>query len=145
VNVVSRGPTRSAGATVILVDGALVAYLARGDRQLTTFLPEGEPMRSKAARAIARTLVERASANVGDDEMRGMLIEEVDGVPTANHPLASHLSEAGFVSGALGMTPRPQTPSAARPSMFPRRPSRRLLSSPFSPRNFVDPEDDRET
>ena len=29
-----RAPTRSVGATVILVDGALGAYLARGDRQL---------------------------------------------------------------------------------------------------------------
>src|SRR5262249_54286368 len=33
-----RGPTRSVGATVILVDGALAAYLARGDRQLLAFL-----------------------------------------------------------------------------------------------------------
>src|SRR5207247_3226079 len=31
-------PTRSVGATVILVDGALAAYLARGDRQLLTYL-----------------------------------------------------------------------------------------------------------
>src|SRR5205823_2223804 len=31
-----RGPTRSVGATVILVNGALGAYLARGDRQLLT-------------------------------------------------------------------------------------------------------------
>ena len=29
-----RGPTRTVGATVILVNGALAAYLARGDRQL---------------------------------------------------------------------------------------------------------------
>src|SRR5439155_20031196 len=44
-----RGPTRIVGATVILLDGALIAYLARGDRQLPVFLPDGEPPRSKAA------------------------------------------------------------------------------------------------
>jgi len=33
----SRGPTRSVGATVIMVNGALAAYLARGDRMVTTF------------------------------------------------------------------------------------------------------------
>ena len=36
-----RGPTRTVGATVVLVDGALAAYLPRGDRQLLAFLPDG--------------------------------------------------------------------------------------------------------
>ena len=54
-------------ATVILVDGALAAYLARGDRQLLTFLPEAEPQRSKTARAIARALRERSRTPVGED------------------------------------------------------------------------------
>ena len=57
-----RGPTRTVGATVILVDGALAAYLARGDRQLLVFLPDAEPQRSKAGRAIARALIDRARA-----------------------------------------------------------------------------------
>ena len=48
-----RGPTRSVGATVILVDGALAAYLARGDAQLTTYMPVEEPERSRAAHAVA--------------------------------------------------------------------------------------------
>src|SRR6185295_13318206 len=63
LNVVTdagRGPTRSVGATVVLVNGALAAYLARGDRQLATFLPEAEPERSKAGRAVARVLIDRA-------------------------------------------------------------------------------------
>jgi ATP-dependent helicase Lhr and Lhr-like helicase len=95
-----RGPTRSVGATVILVDGALAAWLARGDRQLVTFLPEAEPERSKRARAIAHVLIDRARA--GGDAPRGMLVEEIDGLPPAAHPLAPHLLEAGFVGGALG-------------------------------------------
>jgi ATP-dependent helicase Lhr and Lhr-like helicase len=98
-----RGPTRSVGATVILVDGALAAYLARGDRQLLTFLPESEPQRSKTARAIARALRERSRMPVGDDQSpRGMLIEEIDGVPPSAHPIAPHLARAGFHTGAMG-------------------------------------------
>jgi ATP-dependent Lhr-like helicase len=95
-----RTPTRSVGATVILVNGALRAYLARGDRQLVTWLPDAEPDRSKTARAIARMLIERARS--GGDAPRGMLIEEIDGVPPPQHPLATFLGEAGFIGGALG-------------------------------------------
>jgi ATP-dependent Lhr-like helicase len=96
-----RGPIRSVGATVLLVDGALVAYLARGDRQLITWLPEAEPLRSRAARAIARVLIDRARS--GSDSPRGMLIEDIDGRPATTHALAPFLGDAGFVAGALGM------------------------------------------
>jgi ATP-dependent Lhr-like helicase len=96
-----RGPTRSVGATVILVDGALAAYLGRGDRQLTAYLPDAEPQRSRVGRAISRALIERARA--GGDSPRGMLIEEIDGGSPAAHPLAPYLAQAGFISGALGL------------------------------------------
>ena len=95
-----RGPTRSVGATVILVDGALGAYLARGDRQLHAYLPESEPQRSRVGRAVARALIERARA--GGESPRGMLIEEIDGVAPASHGLAQYLAQAGFIAGALG-------------------------------------------
>jgi ATP-dependent Lhr-like helicase len=95
-----RTPTRSVGATVILVDGGLGAYLARGDRQLTTYLPELEPQRSRVGRAVSRALIERARA--GGDSPRGMLIEEIDGSPPAAHVLAPYLAEAGFTGGAMG-------------------------------------------
>ncbi len=98
-----RGPTRTVGATVILVDGALAAHLARGDRQLTSFLPDAEPDRSKAARAIARVLIDRARAvDAVSETPRGMLLEEIDGAPPSLHPIAHYLTEAGFISGAMG-------------------------------------------
>jgi ATP-dependent Lhr-like helicase len=136
-----RGPTRSVGATVILVDGALAAYLSRGDRLLSTFLPEAEPTRSKTARAVARALAERHSS--------GMLIEEIDGASASLHPLASHLGEAGFVAGALGMqrvvtravgsqqSPVDSLSRQSRPQR-PQRPSRSTVSSPFARRYFDD-------
>ncbi len=95
-----RGPTRSVGATVVLVNGALAAYLARGDRQLLTWLPDAEPERSRTARGVARLLIDRARS--GGESPRGMLIEEIDGGPPANQPLAPFLTEAGFILGAMG-------------------------------------------
>jgi ATP-dependent Lhr-like helicase len=96
-----RGPTRTVGATVVLVDGALVAYLARGDRQLLTWLPEAEPQRARAARAVSGVLIERA--RTGGESPRGMLIEDIDGAPAPAHPIAPFLAEAGFIAGAMGM------------------------------------------
>jgi ATP-dependent Lhr-like helicase len=92
------------GATVILVNGALVGYLARGDRMLLAFLPDEEPDRSKAGRAISHALISRARC--GGDTPRGMLIEEIDGAPAALHPMAPFLVEAGFIEGAMGLRAR---------------------------------------
>jgi ATP-dependent Lhr-like helicase len=88
---------------VILVNGALGAYMARGDRMLLTFLPEAEPQRARTAQAIARALRERSRTPAGEDlAPRGMLIEEIDGVPPSAHPMAPYLAKAGFISGAMG-------------------------------------------
>ena len=38
-----RAPTRTVGALVVLVNGALAAYVPRGGRQVTAYLPEDEP------------------------------------------------------------------------------------------------------
>jgi hypothetical protein len=90
---------------VILVNGALGTYLARGDRMLLTFLPEAEPQRSRTAQAIARALRERSRLPVGEDlAPRGMLIEEIDGLPPSQHPIAPYLAKAGFISGAMGFS-----------------------------------------
>jgi ATP-dependent Lhr-like helicase len=115
----ARGPTRSVGATVILVNGSLAGYLARGDRQLLAFLPESEPERSNTGRAVARALIDRARGVTGNSEgeeaPRGMLLEEIDGLSPTAHPLAPYLVEAGFIAGAMGFqaTFRPSQPRTA--------------------------------
>jgi ATP-dependent Lhr-like helicase len=120
--------SRTVGASVLLVDGALVAYLARGDRSLLTWLPPSEPERSHVARHLARLLDNRAqgshllAAGPGDDEpspgstlsTRGMLIEEIDGIAATAHPLARYLAEAGFIPGALGFQARRIAPRSPR-------------------------------
>ncbi len=86
-----RGPTRSAGSLVVIVNGALAAYISRGARQLLAFLPEDEPARSTTARALAATLARL-----------GLLVHEVNGLPAAEHPLSPYLIEAGFSPSAMG-------------------------------------------
>jgi ATP-dependent helicase Lhr and Lhr-like helicase len=99
-----RGPTRSAGAAVILVNGELAAYVGRADRQFLTFVPEDEPARSTVAREIAATLFRLATA---EGDRTGMLIGEIDGIDVAFHALAPFLLEAGFVKRATGFQAAP--------------------------------------
>jgi len=94
-----RGPTRTVGSLVILVNGSLSAYISRGARQLLVFLPEDEPTRSTVARALANELSRLAS---GDDGRLSLLIGEINGVPAPEHPLSPFLIEAGFSPSAMG-------------------------------------------
>jgi ATP-dependent Lhr-like helicase len=89
-----RAPTRTVGATVVLVNGACAAYVARGGRALTVYLPEDEPARATVARAVADALARRG----------GVLVAEINGAPAPDHPLARFLVEAGFTHSALGFT-----------------------------------------
>ena len=104
--------TRSVGARVILCDGALVAYLRRGNPNLQVFLPEEEPQRSQVARSLAEFLVWRVQGERGDDETgrAGMLITTVNGVTVADHWIARFLLDAGFAAGAMGFNVRKNLP-----------------------------------
>jgi len=97
----ARGPSRSAGSQVVLVDGALGAFLGRGGRQAWVWLPEAEPDRGRVARAVASALGAVATRGLVD-RRGGMLLEEVNGVPATESPLALYLSEAGFTPSSLG-------------------------------------------
>jgi ATP-dependent Lhr-like helicase len=94
----AAGLTRSVGASVIVVNGALAAYIARGEKQLTIFLPEDEPNRTAVAKAIARAL----ASLVREGKRRAMLIAEVNDEPIARSAVAPFLAEEGFVPSALG-------------------------------------------
>ena len=89
VTSAGRGPTRSVGATVILVDGALAAYLARAiASSLPIFpIPAGpDPSdRRSGARWRARSSNARERAATSP---RGMLIEEIDGAAGRAHARA---------------------------------------------------------
>jgi ATP-dependent Lhr-like helicase len=104
--------TRSVGARVILCDGALVAYLRRGNPNLQVFLPEEEPQRSQVARSLAEFLVKRVQGERGEDEAdrAGMLISTVNGVAVVESAMARPLLDAGFAAGAMGFNVRRNLP-----------------------------------
>ena len=100
--------TRSVGARVVLVDGALTVYLRRGNPNIQVLLPEDEPARSQVARALAESLAAYVQ-RVDNPERRGrnsMLITSVNGIPVAQHPLARFLLDAGFQAAPLGFNVR---------------------------------------
>jgi ATP-dependent Lhr-like helicase len=94
------GPTRSAGALVVLVDGFLAAYLRRGEREALLFAPEEEPQRSRLIRTAARALADLSAP-------RGMFLSEIDGAPATTHRAAPLFVEAGFAMTAMGLQRRP--------------------------------------
>jgi ATP-dependent Lhr-like helicase len=108
----SSSLTRSVGARVILCDGALVAYLRRGNPNLQVFLPEEEPQRSQVARSLAEFLVRRVQGERGEDEAEraGLLISTVNGVAVAESAMARPLLDAGFAAGAMGFNVRRNLP-----------------------------------
>jgi ATP-dependent Lhr-like helicase len=99
----SRRAARAAGAIVVLVDGALAAWMGRAERQLLTF-PEQHPDRDpdEIAAEIARALAEQ----VRPGGRRAIFVKEVDGLPVKGTPLAAALAEAGFTYGLHGYMKR---------------------------------------
>ena len=96
--------SRSSGASVVLVNGRLAAFLRRRNPAIRAFLPENEPERSQLAREVARKLAEVAMRRQG--RRTGLLIGEIDGVAAREHFLAPYLEDAGFVSTAVGFQMR---------------------------------------
>ena len=95
---------RAAGASVILVNGELAAFLRRKNPAITVMLPEDEPDRSQVARELARCLAQLAHRWQG--RRSGLLIGEINEVPAREHLLAEFLEEAGFVNSPLGFQMR---------------------------------------
>ena len=106
----SRRPTRSAGARVVLVDGALAGYLRRGERELLLFAAAAEPRRTMVVRQVARALRELM-------QMRGMLLVEIDGVDATAHPASALFVAEGFLRTAMGLQLRPTPGTAIAPEV----------------------------
>jgi ATP-dependent Lhr-like helicase len=95
-----HGLARTSGASVLLVEGDLVAYLRRGNPALKLFLPTSQPEQNEyaraAAHALARLAIERHATRFG------ILIAEINNEPARQHYFGHFLEEAGFVPTPLG-------------------------------------------
>jgi ATP-dependent Lhr-like helicase len=100
--------SRTSGAGVILVNGALAAFLRRRNSALRIFLPENEPERSQHSRELAKKLAELAVRWQG--HRSGLLIGEINGAAAREHCISGQLKEFGFIDTALGFQMRRVTP-----------------------------------
>ncbi|MGN6744503.1 MAG: ATP-dependent helicase [Amnibacterium sp.] len=87
-------PGRKAGALVVLVDGALAAYLERGGRTVLLFTDEAGTL-AAAAHALADVVRSRGVA--------ALTIEKVDGAFALGTPFGTALEQAGFSPNPKGM------------------------------------------
>jgi ATP-dependent Lhr-like helicase len=99
---------RTAGASVILINGQLAAFLRRRNPALRVFLPESEPERSLFARELAKKLAELAIRRL--NLRQGLLIGEINNAPAREHFLAPYLEDARFVNTVLGYQMRRTKP-----------------------------------
>jgi ATP-dependent Lhr-like helicase len=97
--------TRSVGASVVLRNGDLLAYLRRNNPAIQVLLPADEPDRSAAARDLAHFFAHYAQKLLQNPETRhhgGLLIDTIGGQPAFRHFLARFLEEAGFQASPRG-------------------------------------------
>jgi ATP-dependent Lhr-like helicase len=88
-------PSRSAGAYVVLIDGACAAYLERGGKALLTF---GDADAGRFAHALVEAHKQGRLARVQ--------IERIDDEPARTSRHAPALRESGFADGYRGLTLR---------------------------------------
>ena len=92
---------RGSGASVVLVNGQLAAFLRRKNPSIKAFLPEAEPERSHTAAGLARQLAELAVKRQAN-RRSGLLIAQINDTAARQHFLAPFLEEAGFSDSAGG-------------------------------------------
>jgi ATP-dependent Lhr-like helicase len=114
--------TRTVGSRVVLADGALAAYLRRGNANIQVLLPEEEPLRGQVMRALARyfVIIAQTQGRFGDDTAErggiGMFIQTVNGINVAEHPMARTLLDAGFQAAPMGFNLRRNLPALSAAS-----------------------------
>ncbi len=95
-------PQRASGAHVVIHAGSLLAWVARGDGAILTFMPENEAERARARTELAQCLASRVDGGA----QRVFLIESIDRKPARESELGPALEAAGFVLGARGFMKR---------------------------------------
>lgn len=98
-----RRASRSAGAQVILVDGALAGWMGRGERNLLAYLDQ---VPDRSPREVAAEMARVLADQVGRGGRRAVFVKEVNGQPAQDSVLGAALVEAGFTFGPHGYMKR---------------------------------------
>ncbi|MBK7972098.1 MAG: DEAD/DEAH box helicase [Deltaproteobacteria bacterium] len=99
-------PQRVAGAHVVMIDGALRAWLGRTARNLLTYLPDDEAERAE----VMCWLAEGLGAAVDAGTIAPLHLAEIDGEPAGEHRLAHPLRVSGFEATRTGLVRRRRAP-----------------------------------
>jgi ATP-dependent Lhr-like helicase len=91
-------PARAAGAYVVTVAGAAMAYVERGGRSLLTFAGAAED---------PAVWLEALVAAHKEGRVQRLTLERIDDQPARSSPLADALRSAGFVDGYKGLSLKP--------------------------------------
>ncbi|HEV2274632.1 MAG TPA: DEAD/DEAH box helicase [Acidobacteriaceae bacterium] len=103
-DIAPRSLARTVGASVVLRNGEMTAYLRRNNPNLQLFLPADEPERSNAAQDLGHFLAGIAQHEMQsrEDHRGGMLIATINGQAAADHFMARFLLDAGFQAAPAG-------------------------------------------
>jgi ATP-dependent Lhr-like helicase len=96
-------PARAAGAFVVMLDGAAVAYLERGGRSMLTFAITPTTSEGDDPTLWLEALV----AAHKEGRIAKIALERIDDQPARHAPLADRLRAVGFSDGYRGLTLRP--------------------------------------
>ncbi len=122
--LVSSHPTRSAGAHVAMLDGALAAWVSRGTDSVVTFPgAHGGDARlaaDVAARVLARVLLAETGETRGNH--RALEVRTLDGLPAKTHPERSTFERHGFLSRGDTLTLVRGNSAAREPALGARAP-----------------------
>lgn len=91
---------RVAGSRVLLLNGDLIAYIAKTGDQITTFLPPDEPTRSSSIKALIAGLKLAARGR------KLVYLASIDGKPRAEESIHAALLSEGFQHGHRGYSCR---------------------------------------
>jgi ATP-dependent helicase Lhr and Lhr-like helicase len=105
-----RSAQRSPGARVILDEGHLLCWIARGAEHLATFLPDDEPARTRATSVLAESL-----ASFARSRRSTLMIHTIDGVAAPESELAAALEAHGFASRGGALVRLSERPMHGRP------------------------------
>jgi len=96
-------PMRAAGAQVVLREGELIGFVGKTGERLSTFLPEGEPDRSRVGNDLAGALGRGEGRPRGKRGGGGVLLTRIDGEPAHESAITPYLEAAGFARAGKGM------------------------------------------
>ncbi len=100
-NVSNKRPSRASGTRVLLANGRVLAWLSKSEKSLLTFFEEDDPAVETHQRHLTAALEALAQSRLV--RRQGWMLEDIDGVDSAQHRLATTFRKSGFEVSSEGI------------------------------------------